>query len=163
MYKSSTAGLSDEELRDIPCYRYLNPEVSEQDLQQWDQWLQQYRCEPPVYSTRNRKNGTTFEAVLPTGDVVPVDWRVYRTWGNSFHLRYSAMLKRLGVSAKNPHVGPDARIAIARLMDEGLRPLTLKEALKLKNQHVAVLSDPRTNDVNQFTLSRRNKTELLYG
>lgn len=128
-YQSSTAPIPESELKQIPCFRYINPDVAEKDLEQWDQWFMRFQSAPEVYSIRAPNGDHSFYIKLPSGGEVFVDWRVYRTWQNSLHLRYKTMFHQLGLPAKNPHIHPGTRLAISRLMDSGLRPCSLAEAL----------------------------------
>lgn len=129
-YQSSTAPIPEAELKKIPCFRYINSDVSDKDLEQWDKWFLKYRSAPEVYSIRIPGGDHSFYVRLPVGGEVFVDWRVYRTWANTFHLRYRAILQQLGYPAKNPHLHPDTRFLVTRHMeDSGLRPVSLAEAL----------------------------------
>ena len=130
-YQSCVGPISADELDQIKCYSYINPDVSEQDLKQWDDWFQQFRAEPGVYSISQRDGSKMFYAKLPTGGEQFVDWRVYRTWGNTFHLRYKPFFNKLGLPGRNPFVHPTQKYEMAQLMDQGLRPLTLREALDI--------------------------------
>jgi hypothetical protein len=125
-YQASLAPISKEELNTIPCFRYINLEVQEADLEQWDQWFMQYRRKPHVYSTK-RQGCSTFRVELPGGEFVDVDWRVYRTWCNTFHLRYAPLLNELGVKATNPHIGSETQFLVAKLMDNGWCPKALAD------------------------------------
>ncbi|KKN09748.1 hypothetical protein LCGC14_1043430, partial [marine sediment metagenome] len=51
-YQSSTAPIPESELKQIPCFRYINPDVAEKDLEQWDQWFMRFQSAPEVYSIR---------------------------------------------------------------------------------------------------------------
>lgn len=122
-YQATLAPLSNEELLTIPCYRYINLEVEDADLEQWDQWFMQYRRKPHVYSTKHQ-GCSTFKVELQ-GQYLAVDWRVYRTWCNTFHLRYAPLLNELGVKATNPHICSETQFLVAKLMDNGWRPQAL--------------------------------------
>ncbi len=124
-YQATLAPLSNEELLTIPCYRYINLEVEEADLEQWDQWFMQYRRKPHVYSTKHQ-GCSTFQVALQ-GQYLAVDWRVYRTWCNTFHIRYAQLLNELGVKATNPHIDSETQFLVAKLMDDGWRPKALAD------------------------------------
>lgn len=130
-YQATLAPLSNEELLTIPCYRYINLEVEEADLEQWDQWFMQYRRKPHVYSTKHQ-GCSTFQVELQ-GQYLAVDWRVYRTWCNTFHIRYAQLLNELGVKATNPHIDSETQFLVAKLMDDGWRPKALADCSVITN------------------------------
>lgn len=125
-YQSTISPIPKEELDNILCFKYVNIEVSEADLRQWDKWFVQLRKKPHVYSISNRGKQYTFYVDL-VGEHVDVDWRVYRTWNNTFHLRYEALLNELGIQAKNPHIHQEQQFLVARLMEDGREPKALAE------------------------------------
>lgn len=125
IYQASTAPLTRAELNEIPCYEYINQEVTESDLQQFDTWFMQLRAKPEVYS-RWQKQRASFVVELQSKSVV-VDWRVYRTWDNTFHLRYTHLIEELGFNSAQRFFHPDQQFQIAKLMDQGRRPIPLAE------------------------------------
>lgn len=126
-YQASLAPIPKAALNTIPCFLYINQEVAETDLEQWDNWFMQLRQKPNVYSIAN-KGEYTFYVDLK-GKKVDVDWRVYRTWCNTFHLRYENLLNELGIESAHPHIHPEQQFLVAKLMEEGHRPAALSSVL----------------------------------
>lgn len=126
-YVASTARITAAEKDAAPCFSYVNPGVAEKDLQQFDHWLMEMRVKPQVYCTSwERGKFYSFEACI-FHQMVPVDWRVYLTWANTFNRRFRNILDDLQIKAPNNFVGPDAELQIARAMQVGARPIPLAE------------------------------------
>lgn len=126
-YTTNLEPISKSDLANIRCFDYVNTDVADVELEQWDRWFLECRRKPEVYSISNRGKSYTFVVHLP-GREVQVDWRVYRTWGNTFHIRYKNILERMGISSKHPHIHPEKlNLLVQRMESEGLRPLSLSE------------------------------------
>ncbi len=125
-YKASLEPLSKDEYNKIPCFFYINPLVAEEDLSSFDTWFMEARRKPEVYSSHSR-GFLTFYAHVGE-DKFHVDWRVYRTWENTFHLRYKEILERLGLPTANQFIHPEKQFLVAALMQtKGLRPKALAD------------------------------------
>lgn len=132
-YQASLSPMSKEELATVPCFKYINLDVPERELEQWDMWFMEHRRTPDVYSLGG-KGWYTFFAKLGDQEV-DVDWRIYRTWANTFHHRYEPLLIELGLKTSNPHFHPEDQFQIAKLMDEGARPKALADCHIETNLH----------------------------
>ncbi|WP_296277283.1 hypothetical protein [Pseudomonas sp. UBA7530] len=125
-YKKSFEPIPRKELDAIRCFFYINPMVAEEDLQQFDNWFLQLRRKPEVYSI-SRYRQVTFHATIG-GDHEPVDWLIYRTWANTFHLRYEEILKAIGLKATSPFIHPEKQFMVtAMMLTQGVRPKALAE------------------------------------
>ncbi|MEI8659397.1 hypothetical protein [Vibrio sp. Hal054] len=128
-YTASLDAISRAELKTISCFKYINPEVQESDLQKLDSLFVQDKAKPQVFS-RSKKGMVTFFAEAKGREDVQLDWRVYRTWCNTFHYRYRAIITACGFRPEQRFFSPEADWAIAtRLETEKLTPLTLADAL----------------------------------
>lgn len=110
-YVKSLEPISAEELAKIRCHFYINLGVAEADLEEFDRMFLEQRTKPPVFSTYSRGD-STFHTPGIGGEVL-VDWRIYCTWMNTFHLRYTEGLEVLGVKHSNPHIHPDNQHRLA--------------------------------------------------
>lgn len=129
VYQKNLEPMSKAELAQIPCFRYINEGVHEHDLQELDALFLQDKKKPLVYQ-HTSKGMSTFWAEHCARESVQVDWRVYRTWSNTFHLRYKEILLSLGLKVTNPFFNPETQWLIATTIESNqLTPLTLKEAL----------------------------------
>lgn len=122
-YQASLKPLTREEMAEIPCFRYINPRVSEADLEQWDRWFKTLRRKPEVYSITVRKR-LVFRVHLNEQEK-QVDWRIYRTWDNSFHLRYQDILESLGIKCLHPHIDREQQIQVVERLVAGEKPKRL--------------------------------------
>jgi len=113
-YVQSFEPVSKEDLNKIRCHFYINLGITEVDLKQFEMFLA-LRSKPQVFST-SRSGSQTFHTSF-FGEEVAVDWRVYCTWANTFHLRFEEGLTTLGVKHSNPHVHPDNQHLLANWMN----------------------------------------------
>lgn len=127
-YKASVAKITKAEVDIMPCFQYVNTGVAEADLMQFDMWLMETRQKPNVYSTAwNRGTLFSYDAHI-NQEMIPIDWRVYLTWSNTFRFRYKAILDELCIKSWNNFIGPDAELRVARHMQlTGARPKPLSE------------------------------------
>jgi len=127
-YKSSLKPIPESELSKIVCWGYVNEDVQDMDLEKFDQYFIDSQGTFGVYTTHKPDKSETF--TLEFGETeIPVDWRVYRTWNNTFHLRYRDILISNGIKHNNPHIAPEDRFRIVRALINGNKPLTLKMAI----------------------------------
>lgn len=124
-YQASLAPIPKAVLDTISCHRYINQEVAETELEQWDNWFMLLRQKPHVYSIA-RKGEYTFYVDLK-GEEVDVDWRVYCTWSNTFHLRYEPLLNELGIKSAHPYINPEQQFLVAKMMEGGRIPKALAD------------------------------------
>lgn len=118
-YIASFAPLSKAELEGIRCHFYINLGVTEDDLKQLDEMFMRQRAKPQCFSTSNRGSHTFH--IPYRGTEVAVDWRVYCTWANTFHLRFMEGLKALGIKHSNPHIHPDHQFNLATWMERQVK------------------------------------------
>lgn len=113
-YVASLEPIGKVDLERIRCHCYVNLGIAESDLALFDDMFMKLRGKPQCYSVANRGNYTFY--VPFQGEEVFVDWRIYCTWSNTFHLRYEEGLVALGLNHSNPHIHPTNQFMLANWM-----------------------------------------------
>ncbi|ENI4487330.1 hypothetical protein ABXZ88_003202 [Vibrio fluvialis] len=128
-YEKSLEPMSKQQLAQIPCYSFVNCDVQERDLQELDALFLKDKAQPTVF--KRLKNGeATFWAEHEARDDVQVDWIIYRTWENTFSLRYRDILSSMGLNPSHRFFDPQKQWQIATTVERhNLEPLSLSEAL----------------------------------
>jgi len=129
-YMATLEPLSTGDLEQIPCHSYVNLNVAEHDLNQFDKMFVSLRAKPQCFSISNRGYKTFY--VPYEGREVFVDWRVYCTWANTFHLRFEEGLKAFAIKHTNPHIHPEKQFLLATWMaSHGKSPKPLAQCVFL--------------------------------
>lgn len=126
-YQSTTAPLSKSDLDKIVCWKYVNLGVCEEDLKVWDLWFMRVRNIPSVYSISSNRGQEHRFIVEIDRQEIDVDWRIFRTWNNTFHFRYSAILASVGLKPTNRHFHPNDLFRVAKQMEAGMFPKPLSQ------------------------------------
>jgi len=123
------ARMPTETFKKIDCFRHVDQSIDESVMEQFDLWFMENNGRIDVYSTKT-KEGYRFH-FEKNGQHIFVDWSEYRTWANTFHLRFKRILEALNISSSTPFIHPEKLFMVANRMKtyNQLRPTSLKEAL----------------------------------
>lgn len=124
------APMTKEEFLEIPCFAYIDKTLSESVMQEFDSIFAMLGVKPDVYSYT--KDGMKqFFVENANGKKVFVDWKHYRTWDNTFHLRFKPLIKHLGFKVKTPFIEYSVEKKVAQLLREDrVKPKALTECFE---------------------------------
>ncbi|MEZ8028517.1 hypothetical protein [Enterovibrio norvegicus] len=117
----------------IRMHFYIDPTIAESDMNVLDELFVKFKERPDMFSrvTGPREHRIKHHVLkLRDGTTLDCDKKVYCTWNNSFHLRYSQVIHSLGFTALSQYIAHDKLFLIAREIEmTGAKPLSLKQAM----------------------------------
>lgn len=116
-----------EEFNYINIFAFLDLDIDDALMAYFDDVFVRQLRKPDAFRRYHGKEKVSTYYILDGDEEVNIDYRVYLTWSNTFHLRFAHLLKRMNQHYRNPFIHPDVQIAVARLLAFGEKPLPVAQ------------------------------------